>query len=370
MVADEDELFMDRALFLAERGRGRTMPNPVVGAVVASSGIVVGQGAHLRAGGPHAEVVALEAAGRRAIGATLYCTLEPCVHHGRTGPCVERVAAAGIGRVVIASRDPNPRVNGGGIAFLRARGIDVTEGVRERAAARQNAPFFRWVRDGRPFVTIKTATSADGYVAQPARRVHLTGPAADRFFHRQRAAIDAIAVGSATVLIDDPELTARVAYRERPLIRVVVDWRMRVAATARVFATQSAGPVIMVVSDAAVAAQPAAVDALRARGAEIDAVPHHDLRAALSRLAARGVTWLLVEGGPRLHEAFIHEGLADAVQWVVAPAMLGGGVDAARSVADLAESQSELRRTTLGDDTLIEFDVHRIDRGDRAHHAH
>ena len=364
MVARDDELFMDRAMFLAERCRGRTTPNPVVGAVVVtSSGTVVGQGAHLRAGGAHAEIIALDAAGPRARGATLYCTLEPCSHHGRTGPCVERVVAAGIARVVVAARDPNPRVNGSGVAFLRSHGIDVTESVRAADAARQNAAFFCWVREGRPFVTLKTATSADGFVSRQGGPARLTGPIADRYFHRQRAGIDAIAVGSGTVLADDPLLTARVAYRERPLVRVLFDWRMRLPATARVFGTLSAGPVIMVVSEDSVAAQPDAVRRLQARGAEIEAVPRHDLHAALSRLADRGVTWLLLEGGPTLQDAFMGAALVDRVQWIVAPVMLGSGVAAARAVADAAESRPDLQRTALGGDTLIEFDVHGTDRG-------
>ena len=195
----EDMEFMDRAFFLAERGRGRTTPNPLVGAVVVTpDGVVVGQGAHLEAGGPHAEVVALDVAGARARGATLYCTLEPCSHTGRTGPCVERIAAAGVARVVAAVTDPNPRVAGRGFEVLRARGIDVVDGIGAAEAARQNAAFFTWIAHGRPFVTLKSAVSSDGFVGRRDRRVELTGPAANRFLQRERAAFDAIAVGSGT----------------------------------------------------------------------------------------------------------------------------------------------------------------------------
>ena len=165
MVTAADARFMERALFLAERGRGTTSPNPVVGAVVVSDdGVVVGQGAHLRAGGPHAEVVALEMAGSRARGATLYCTLEPCSHTGRTGPCVERIVPAGIRRVVAAMGDPNPRVSGAGFARLRAEGVEVDVGVGEVEARRRNAAFVTWITKGRPLVTLKTAVSADGFV--------------------------------------------------------------------------------------------------------------------------------------------------------------------------------------------------------------
>src|SRR5262245_31976712 len=217
-----DECFMERALFLAERGRGTTSPNPIVGAVVVNeSGIVVGQGAHLAAGGPHAEVVALDAAGSLARGATLYSTLEPCAHTGRTGPCVERIVAAGISRVVAAVGDPNPRVAGRGFGYLRARGVRVDLGVSEEAARRQNGPFFTWVARRRPFVIVKAALSRDGFVGRSDRRVKLTGAVADRWFQRQRAEVDAIGVGAGTVLVDDPLLTPREVYRARPLVRVL-----------------------------------------------------------------------------------------------------------------------------------------------------
>jgi diaminohydroxyphosphoribosylaminopyrimidine deaminase/5-amino-6-(5-phosphoribosylamino)uracil reductase len=249
MVESADARFMARALTLAERGRGRTSPNPIVGAVVVSpDGVVVGQGAHLEAGGPHAEVHALDLAGDRAHGATIYVTLEPCSHTGRTGPCVERIVAAGISRVVFATRDPNPRVSGGGAAYLLARGVAVTEGVAEAEAQRQNAPFFTWVTQHRAFVTLKMAVSSDGYVGRPRRRTRLTGAAADAWLHRQRAEVDALIVGAETVLIDDPRLTARGVFRYRPLTRVVVDWRARVPETAAVYGSPSAGPVLMVVS--------------------------------------------------------------------------------------------------------------------------
>jgi diaminohydroxyphosphoribosylaminopyrimidine deaminase/5-amino-6-(5-phosphoribosylamino)uracil reductase len=186
-------------------------------------------------------VVALERAGARARGATLYCTLEPCSHTGRTGPCVERIAAAGIARVVAAVKDPNPRVAGRGFDYLRRHGIEVVEDFSHERARSQNAPFFTWIENGRPFVVLKAAVSRDGFVGVAGRRTQLTGPVADRYFHRQRAEIDAIAVGSGTILADDPSLTARGAFRPRPLTRVIFDWRVRIPATARVFST-STGP--------------------------------------------------------------------------------------------------------------------------------
>jgi diaminohydroxyphosphoribosylaminopyrimidine deaminase/5-amino-6-(5-phosphoribosylamino)uracil reductase len=344
---------MARALFVARRGLGRTTPNPQVGAVVVSpDGIVVAQGAHLVAGGPHAEVVALDEAGSRARGATLYCSLEPCAHHGRTGPCVERIVAAGIRRVVAATTDINPRVAGQGLAYLEAHGVETTTGVGRDEALEQHAPFFTWITQGRPFVTLKTAISADGYVGSRAERVFLTGAPANRFFQRQRAGIDAIAVGAGTILVDDPLLTARGAYRFRPLTRVIFDWRGRVPPSARVFAGVDADPVIMVVSAAAVEAAPARFGALAARGVTIEPATSRALRPVLQRLAASNVVSLLVEGGPALHQAFADEGLADRLQLVSVPRTLGGGVRAAPVFGALTRAGSTGRR--IGDDWLRE----------------
>jgi diaminohydroxyphosphoribosylaminopyrimidine deaminase/5-amino-6-(5-phosphoribosylamino)uracil reductase len=358
MVADADARFMARALFLAERGLGRTSPNPIVGAVVVSDdGVVVGQGAHLIAGGPHAEVAALAAAGDRARGATLYCTLEPCSHTGRTGPCVERIAQAGIRRVVAATRDRNPQVQGRGLAYLQAHGIAVTEGVGAADAARQLAPFFCWVTAQRPFVIAKAAVSADGFVGREGERVLLTGAPANRFLHRQRAACDAIAVGSGTVLADDPELTARLAYRAKSFIRVIFDYSLRVKPSARVFSTLEAGPVIMVVSSGAADAHPERLAELAAKGVIVERVSTRELRPVLAALAARGTVSMLVEGGPRLQAAFFDQGLVDRVQRVVTPHVLHGGIPAAAGLA-LALGSGRHRVVRLGADELWEADVH------------
>jgi diaminohydroxyphosphoribosylaminopyrimidine deaminase / 5-amino-6-(5-phosphoribosylamino)uracil reductase len=240
--------YMDRALFLAGRGRGRTSPNPMVGAVVVSpDGVVVGQGFHKRAGEAHAEVQALGMAGARARGATLYCTLEPCCHQGRTGPCAPRIVEAGIARVVAATVDPNPVVDGRGFSYLRSQGVDVEIGLRQSAAVRLNQPFFTLTREARPFVILKAATSLDGCIARTrGDRMELTSAAANRHAHGVRAEIDAIGVGVGTILCDDPLLTARGAYRQGPLVRVIFDRRLRTPPSARVLSTREAGPVIIV----------------------------------------------------------------------------------------------------------------------------
>ena len=244
---------MRKAIALAERGRGQTSPNPMVGAlVVDDAGVIVGRGAHQVAGGPHAEVVALQDAGRHAKGATLYCTLEPCSHTGRTGPCAPLVTAAGIRRAVIAIEDPNPLVHGGGLRHLRERGVAVDVGVEAEAAIRQNAVFLTNIHQRRPHVTLKVALSVDGCIGLPGRRTLLTGATANRRTHRQRAEVDALVVGSGTILADDPALTPRGAYRSRPLTRVILDRRLRTPPAARVLSTLDAGPVIIITSEDAV----------------------------------------------------------------------------------------------------------------------
>jgi diaminohydroxyphosphoribosylaminopyrimidine deaminase / 5-amino-6-(5-phosphoribosylamino)uracil reductase len=356
----DDVAWMDRALFLAERGRGRTSPNPIVGAVIVSpDGIVVGQGAHLVAGGPHAEIVALDVAGPRARGATLYSTLEPCAHKGRTGPCVERIVAAGVSRVVAAVEDPNPQVAGRGFDFLRAHGVQVVRDVGRERARFLNGAFFKWVTCQRPFVIVKVAVSADGFVGRLDGPVKLTGTVTDRYFHRQRAEVDAIAVGSGTVLTDDPALTPRGAFRERPLTRVLFDRGGRIPEKSRVFSTLSAGPVIMIVSEAAARTNPSRIETLERRGVTIERWGDEALQTVLKRLAAREVVSLLVEGGPTLQQSFIAAGLVDRLQWIETPKTLTTGVRA--PARDTIRAAGLTRTTRLGDDVLTECDVHGSD---------
>lgn len=355
-----DRAFMTRALLVAERGRGRTSPNPMVGAVIVRDGAVVGQGAHLEAGTPHAEVHALAEAGARARGATLYCTLEPCAHQGRTPPCAPQVAAAGISRAVIAMIDPNPRVAGRGIATLREGGLTVDVGLCQSEAARANAPFVTWITKRRPHVTIKFAMSEDGFVGRRGPRVRLTGDAMDRLMHRQRAEIDAIAIGSGTLMADDPALTPRGAFRARPLMRVVFDWRLRADAGRRLFATLDTGPVLVFTTRDAQAAHEAATRALARRGIEVIALPSRDLAGALSVLGERAITSLLVEGGPTLQDAFAAAGLVDRVQRIVTPVVLGDGVRAP-ALLPLEARLGPPVTTRAGADKLLETDVHRVD---------
>lgn len=360
-----DTAFMARALALAERGRGRTSPNPMVGAVVVDrEGVVVGRGAHEVAGGPHAEVYALEDAGDRARGATLYCTLEPCSHTGRTGPCAPLVAEAGIARAVIAVADPNPRVAGGGLAYLRQCGVDVTVGVLREEAERLNRPFFSLMQRHRPFVTMKIALSCDGCIAAaPGVRTALTGPAANRLIHRERAEVDAIAIGSGTLLADDPLLTPRGAYRYRPLTRIVFDSRLRTPPTAKLLSTRSAGPVIIVSTPTAAESAPERVRSLEEAGAQVELIAgERPLACALGRLATLGITSVVVEGGAQLHGAFWEAGLVDRLELFQTPRVLGSrGVPWLPYPVLDSDRISERCTRVVGEDVLIEAYVYRPD---------
>ena len=357
----QDERMMERALFHAARGRGRTSPNPLVGAVLVSSeGVIVGQGHHQRAGAPHAEVHALAEAGPRARGGTLYCTLEPCSHQGRTGPCVNRIVDAGVRRVVAAIEDPNPLVRGRGFAFLRQHGVNVDVGVGGASAAAINDAFFTLMREQRPFVVLKAATSLDGRIAAAAgRRTQLTSAPANRHAHRVRAEIDAIAVGIGTVLIDDPELTARGIYRTRPLARVIFDRRLRTPPNARVLSTGDAGPVI-IVATAAAAARAELRQPLEARGAEIEISDDGSVRSGLRRLVDRGIVSVLLEGGAALHAAAWNEGVVDYVRLYITPHVLGEEGVALLPGARFSAADLHGRRVEpLGPDVVIEGYVHR-----------
>ena len=360
----DDARWMRRALEHARRGLGRTTPNPVVGAcVVTADGVVVGDGCHERAGDPHAEIFALEEAGTRARGATLYCTLEPCAHTGRTGPCTDRIVAAGIARVVAAMEDPFPLVRGRGFAALREHGIAVDTSVERGEAVRLNQPFLTTIREGRPFVILKAATSLDGRLAAATGvRTQLTSVAAARHAHCQRAQVDAVAIGSSTLLVDDPRLTVRLVYRARPLTRVIFDRRLRASPEARVFATLSEGPVIILTSADARRRYVDRARALEEAGATLMAVEGSSLTAAVRALGERGIQSILIEGGAAVHGAAWDEGVADYVQLYVAPLTLGSLGPAfldGRGFASASLFEQKVR--SLGPDVLIEGYVHRPD---------
>lgn len=353
---------MRRALAHALRGLGRTTPNPLVGAcVVTDEGVVVGQGAHERAGEPHAEVHALTEAGALARGATLYCTLEPCVHTGRTGPCTRRIIEAGIRRVVVAIEDPYPMVNGRGIEALRLNGIQVDVGVEAETARRQNRAFLSVMTRGRPWVTVKAATSLDGRIAAAeGQRTAITSTPANLHVQYGRAMVDAIGVGVGTVLVDDPLLTARDVYRDRPLTRVVFDRQLRTPPEARLFTTLAAGPVVVVTCGTPEGEQADRLARLLDAGATVVTAPEPSLASALGCLPGLDVHNIEIEGGAEVHAAAWDEGVVDAVQLYVAPVCLGAaGVPlfAGRGPGLLMLEHPHV--DLLGPDVLIEGDVHR-----------
>jgi diaminohydroxyphosphoribosylaminopyrimidine deaminase / 5-amino-6-(5-phosphoribosylamino)uracil reductase len=308
---------LERAIELAERGRGTTRPNPVVGAVVVAGDEVVGEGWHERKGGPHAEVVALQAAGERARGATLYVTMEPCTHHGSTPPCADAVVQVGVARVVAGSLDPNPEA-AGGLDVLAAVGVDV-EHADSFAARAQNEAWRTWVVAGRPFVTLKLAVTLDGRVAVPGSR-WVTGEESRRRVHELRAASDAVAVGMGTVRADDPRLDARgVDVAEQP----------RRLAFGR-------GPL------------PA--------GSELELLPG-PLEDELQALGRDGVQSLLLEGGPTLATAFLERGLVDRLLVFVAPTIAGDGPLLLGSLSRSIELR-RLRAEQVGADVLLDAYVH------------
>ena len=361
-----DTIHMARALALAERGRGLTSPNPMVGAVVVDDeGVVVGRGSHRAAGEPHAEVLAFADAGSRSQGATLYCTLEPCFHVGRTGPCAPEVVRAGIRRAVVAIEDPNPLVAGRGLAYLRHHDVAVAVGVLREAAERLNAPFLTVMRRQRPFVTMKVALSRENCVAGAGgHRLALTGPSADRYIHRERAELDAIGVGSGTIMGDDPLLTARGAYRARPLTRVVFDRRLRTPPTARLMSSLGDGPIIVMASEPRGEGERHRAEQLRQAGARVELVRFDDadrfLHESLSVLAQLGINSLMLEGGPRLHHAAWTAGVVDRVQMFMTPTVAGSaGVPWLDSSRIEVDDLTDVRTLRLGSDLMIEGYVHR-----------
>lgn len=355
-----DAELMRRALFHAGRAAGATAPNPMVGAVVVSrDGVIVGQGHHPRAGEPHAEVFAFDEAGDRARGGTLYVTQEPCCYFGRTPPCTTRVIASGVTRVVMAMTDPNPRVNGKGIAELRAAGIHVDVGLLEAEARRLNRAFVTVQTLGRPEVIVKAATSVDGFIAaRPGDHTAITEAAANRRVQRLRAVVDAIAVGSGTVLADDPLLTARDSVRARPLVRAIFDRRLRTPPTARLLSTTPDGPVIILTSLRAMTEAADRVERLRDAGASV--IPAgDDLAGAVRALLAYDVNSVLVEGGALIHQALFEAGIVDTVHLIVSPRRLGpGGVPVFGTGVVGVPGMAPSLVTDLGPDRWMEFDVH------------
>ena len=362
---------MKRALRLAAQGRGMTRPNPMVGAVVVAKGTLVGSGYHQRAGGPHAEIIALRRAGPRSRRATLYSTLEPCCHRDkRTAPCVPAVIDSGVGRVVVAMRDPHDRVNGRGIQRLRRAGITVDVGCLGNEAATLNEGYIHWVKTGRPFVVLKAAMTLDGQIATASGESQwMTSVKTREHVHRLRSQVDAIAVGVRTVLKDDPRLTVRLPEKHAnathpPVRRIIFDSRLRSSVNARVFQELERFPTIVATTRLAAATK---IQQLRNIGVDVLVLPQQthrvSLRRCLHELGKREIASLLVEGGSELYAGFLRAALVNRLYLYVAPVLLGGR-DAKGLIGGLSPKRlnekvgvDNLHVQSLGEDLLITGDV-------------
>lgn len=366
---------MDLARRLAERGRLTVAPNPLVGAVVVRDGGVVGEGWHARAGEAHAEVRALDAAGERARGATLFVTLEPCNHHGRTPPCVEAVQRAGVSRVVVGTLDPDPRMGGRSVEMMRGAGIEV-EVLDDKACGLQNEQFFHRMRTGRPFVHVKLATTLDGRIAASGGDSRwVTGEEARLRAHGLRAEAGAVLVGAGTVRADDPTLTARGLPEEPPAVtRVVLDPRLTIDPGSKLVRTAKEAPLVVFAGEEAAGRR---AEALRGSGAEVVGAPAAggkiDLRFVLDELAGRGVRGVLVEGGGETATGFVEDGLADKLTLFYAPRLIGsegvpmiGALRATRMAEALRFRVSDVER--VGEDVAVTLYPARGEEG-RVHRA-
>jgi diaminohydroxyphosphoribosylaminopyrimidine deaminase/5-amino-6-(5-phosphoribosylamino)uracil reductase len=354
--------YMKLALKLAAKGAGWVSPNPMVGAVVVKDGRIVGRGFHRRVGAAHAEVEALRQAGDASQGADLYVTLEPCNHQGRTPPCTQAILAAGVSRVIIATLDPNPQVTGGGAEYLKSRGVEVEVGLLAEAARRLNEAWFHWTNTGRPWVIAKAACSLDGKIATATGESQwLTGEAARTYGHRLRHQVDAILVGIATALTDDPQLTTRLPRgRGQDPIRLVLDSRLRLPLTAKLLHLNSSSPTWVACTSAAPKDK---IRSIKDLGAEVLVFPAEagrvPLKPLLELLGRQQVQSLLVEGGAEVLGAFFDQGLVNQFYFFFAPKILGGrqapGVLGGEGVARLngAHQANDLTIRRIKQDILI-----------------
>ena len=365
----EDEKFMALALSLAKRRQGLTHPNPAVGAVIVKRGLILGAGFHRKAGGPHAETLAIKKAGAKAKGATLYVNLEPCRHFGFTPPCTDAVIKSGIKRVVVGAVDPNPVNSGKGIRALKEAGISVTTGVLKDESRRLNEDFFKYIRTGRPFVILKAAMSLDGKIAtSTGDSKWITGGRARRFVHELRSRVDAVMVGANTVKTDDPMLTSH-GVGKNPL-RIILDSLASVSMSSRIVKSAQDVPTLIMVTHRA---NKRKLKALKDRGLTVlfvrgkgGAMGRHmlDLKNILEKLGQMGVVNILVEGGGRLNTSFVESRLVDKAMFFVSPMIIGGEkalrVIAGRGVKSISDAVrlKDVSVRVINGDILVEGYVH------------
>ena len=359
-----DEKYMQTALRLARRGIGSVEPNPAVGAILVKANQIIGRGWHKRFGGPHAEINALEDCRRQGggnpKGTTMYVTLEPCCHQGKTAPCTDAIIAAKLVKVVVATIDPSKHANGKGIEQLRNAGIDVQVGLCEKEARLLNAPFIKFATTGKCWVILKWAQSIDGKVAQADAQKWISGEQSRKDVHNLRRRVQGILVGINTIIADDPLLTARPS-RDKKATRVILDSHLRIPLNCRLLATAKKVPVLIVTSEEAVRTNPDKQEKIVQKGAELLTVPtiqgRADIGFLLDELSRRGIAQLLVEGGPTVISEFLRQRLADEICVYIAPKILvgSGSVDISKPMAELAEAFGlhyvDIKR--FGDDVRI-----------------
>jgi len=356
----DDEQWMKRVLRVAEKARGRTSPNPMVGAILVKGDKLVGEGYHAKAGEAHAEVVALQRAREEATGAILYLNLEPCTHYGKTPPCAPQVIEAGVKRVVIGMEDPNPLVKGKGVEILRRAGVDVEVGILEKECRRLNEAFCKYILKKEPFVILKAAATLDGKIAtRNGDSKWISGEASRRFVHKLRNQVDGVLVGIGTVLKDDPLLTARIRGGRDPY-RIILDSRLKISEEARVIGTSPSRAIIVTTE----LAPRDKIERLEKRGVRILIFGSQEerihLRSCLSKLGEMGMMNLLVEGGSQVNGSFLDEGLIDKLLLFLSPKLIGDhqalGIFGGRGVSNLQEAIAlkEIKTRKMGEDILLE----------------
>jgi diaminohydroxyphosphoribosylaminopyrimidine deaminase/5-amino-6-(5-phosphoribosylamino)uracil reductase len=356
----DDEHWMRRVLRLAEKGRGKTSPNPMVGAVLVKNDKVVGEGYHIQAGADHAEIIALRKAGEKAKGTTLYLNLEPCIHYGRTPPCAPAVIEAKVKRVVIGMEDPNPLVRGRGLESLKRAGLDVEVGILEKECRRLNEAFCKYILKKEPFVILKVAATLDGKMAtREGDSKWISGETSRQFVHRMRDQVDGVVVGIGTVLRDDPQLTTRMKKGRDPY-RIILDSRLRIPQEAKVIGNP---PSKAIIATTELAARDK-IEKLEKRGVRILVLDSKkgkvDLKHCLSKLGEMEIMSLMVEGGSQINGSFLDEGLIDKVLLFFSPKLIGDrealGIFGGCGKATLKEaiSLNELRMKRIGEDILVE----------------
>ena len=367
MTRELDQYYMKLAIDLALKGEGQTSPNPLVGAVVVKSGKVIAKGYHKKAGLPHAETIALLKAGSQSIGADLFVNLEPCCHHGRTPPCVEAIIEAGIKRVVIGVSDPNNLVNGKSIRLLRKKGVGVVTGVLKKDCEKLNESFFKYIRTGRPFLILKSALSLDGKIAtRMGDSKWITGPKARDYAHQLRGRVDAVLVGSGTVVSDDPRLTMRLKNSSmfNP-IRIIVAGKNNISISSKVFNNSHKEQVIYATTNAFSPVRKAKLEKI---GVEVLLVKHKrgqvNLSLLMEELGRRGITSVMVEGGAEISGSIFKEKLIDRVIYFIAPKIIGGrnsptpvGGEGVDELKDFMRIKN-MSINKLGEDLVIEGNIH------------